>query len=111
MRENTDQKKPRIEHFSRSAWRLKKANDNDKIYKKVCFPVITKNKRKIFKEASCTNSIHYRKRCFFAAATFESLRVFSDSVKKSLIYFGLDESFLHFKRKDYEINTVYEKYI
>ena len=76
-------------------------------YKKQCLPVITWNKKHSLKKVI---SITYTpEKMFFAAATFEGLRVLFFWSKKIVVDFGLYESSLYFCVILYQVKTVYKK--
>ena len=66
--------------------------------------------QKAFIEASCINDIHTREKLFCSCYFYRLVRrFFSDRVTKFIVYFGLHESSLHFKREEDQVDTGYGK--
>lgn len=79
--------------------RWQKPQSNDKLYKKQCIPAITENKKHLLKQVAAITG----EREFLLQLLFLNIRqlfFFSDRVKRFVVYFGLYEPYLHFKRRN-----------
>ena len=77
-------------------------------YKKLCLPVIARNKNISKQDAPITNTL-WRKLFFLQLLLLKVCHLFLSRVKKLVIYSGLWEPSSDFQRRQDQINTVHER--